>query len=186
VATNLQTLLTRVRAEIERGAGSGGRATSQADWIRLLNAALAAAMLSVMHCRRHHYLARGMRLQELAQEFIDRSNEQLGHADLIAERIMQLHGVPDFLPGAAHEHRLLERPEGGDISAMIREHVTVNRMTIDRYRDAIDELGESDSATRHLMESILDDEEQHADELVELLRLRPALVNGASADPSRL
>jgi bacterioferritin len=184
--TNLQTLLTRVRAEIARGAGSGASATGQADRVRLLNQALAAAMLSVMRYRRHHFLARAMHSQELAQEFIDRSNEQLGHADLIAERIMQLHGVPDFLPEAAHGHGLPVRPESGDISAMIREHVTANRLTIDRYRDAIDELGEADPATRHVMESILDDEEQHADELAEQLRLRPALVNGASADSSLL
>jgi bacterioferritin len=126
--------------------------------LRLLNEALATELVCVLRYRRHHFMARGLGATRSAEEFLLHADEELAHADLIAERIVQLGGEPDFAPGP-----LRDRCE------MLRENLAAARIAIDSYGGLIESLGESDRTTRRMLEGILGVEAAHADELLELL-----------------
>jgi len=124
-------------------------------------------------------MARGIHSQSVAQEFLDHSNEELGHADEIAERIVQLGGEPDFAPDGFAARSHAEYVEGTTLAAMIREDLVAERIAIDSYRDVIRYLGDQDPTTRRMLEGILAVEEEHADELADLLVAFPAEPEGA-------
>jgi bacterioferritin len=124
--------------------------------LQFLNEALATQLVCVLRYRRHHFMARGFAAKRIAEEFLVHADEELAHADLIADRIVQLGGEPDFAPGT-----LCERSHS--------QYVPANTIAIDSYRGQIEFLGESDRTTRRMLEGILGVQEAHADELVELL-----------------
>jgi bacterioferritin len=119
-------------------------------------------------------MARGIHSQSVSEEFLAHSNEEQGHADLIAERIVQLGGAPNFSPEGLVGRSHAEYVEGVTLSDMIREDLVAERIAIDSYRDFIQYLGDQDPTTRRLLETILAVEEEHADDLAELLQVMPA------------
>jgi bacterioferritin len=114
----------------------------------------------------------------VAQEFLDHSNEELGHADEIAERIVQLGGEPDFAPAGLVGRSHAEYVEGDSLASMIKEDLVAERIAIDSYRDIIKFLGDQDPTTRRMMEGILAVEEEHADDLADLLVAFPDASEG--------
>ena len=142
--------------------------------LRLLDESLATELVCVLRCRRHYFMARGIHSQSVAQEFLDHSNEEQAHADQIAERIVQLGGEPDFSPGSLAGRSHAEYVEGDTLATMIREDLVAERIAIDSYRDIVMYLGDQDPTTRRMLEGILAVEEQHADELADLLVSFPA------------
>jgi bacterioferritin len=171
--TDVQTLRARARAHIEQGAVTAGYSADRATVLTLLNNALATELICVLRYRRHYFMARGIHSQSVAQEFLDHSNEELGHADLLAERIVQLGGAPDFAPAGLVGRSHAEYIEGDTLASMIREDLVAERIAIDSYRDIIHYLGDDDPTTSRLMERILAVEEEHADELSDLLEAFP-------------
>jgi bacterioferritin len=137
--------------------------------LRLLNEALATELVCVLRYRRHHFMARGLGATRSAEEFLLHADEELAHADLIAERIVQLGGEPDFAPGTLRERSRADYVPARTILEMLRETLAAARIAIDSYRDLIESLGESDRTTRRMLEGILGVEQAHADELLELL-----------------
>jgi bacterioferritin len=137
--------------------------------LKLLNDSLATELVCVLRYRRHHFMARGIHSQSVSQEFLDHSNEEQGHADQIAERIVQLGGAPDFAPDGLTSRSHAEYVEGDSLVSMIKEDLVAERIAIDSYRDILQYLGENDPTTRRMMEGILAVEEEHADELADLL-----------------
>jgi bacterioferritin len=124
-------------------------------------------------------MARGIHSQSVAQEFLDHSNEELGHADRIADRIVQLGGSPDFAPDGIARRSHAEYVEGDSLAGMIREDLVAERIAIDSYRDIIQFLGDGDPTTRRMLEEILAVEEEHADELSDLLVALPEPSQGS-------
>ena len=124
-------------------------------------------------------MAKGIHSQSVAQEFLDHSNEELGHADELAERIVQLGGEPDFAPDGLTGRSHAEYVEGKTLGSMIREDLVAERIAIDSYRDIIKFLGDQDPTTRRMMEGILAVEEEHADDLADLLVAFPEHSDGA-------
>jgi bacterioferritin len=137
--------------------------------LRMLNEALATELVCVLRYRRHHFLARGLDATRSAEEFLVHADEELAHADLIAERIVQLGGEPDFAPATLRECTPADYAPARTIVAMLGENLAAARIAIDRYRGLIESLGESDRTTRRMLEGIVGVQEAHADELVELL-----------------
>src|SRR5207237_6152053 len=119
------------------------------------------------------FMARGLQSKGIADEFLAHSNEEQGHADQLAERIVQLGGEPDFSPDGLTRRSHAEYVEGATLLDMIREDVVAERIAIDSYRDFIRYLGDEDSTTRRMLESILAVEEGHAEELADLLPQAP-------------
>jgi bacterioferritin len=114
-------------------------------------------------------MASGIHAESVAAEFLQHANEEQGHADLIAQRIVQLGGEPNFNPEGLLSRSHAEYVEGDTLIDMIKEDLVAERIAIDSYRDIVQYLGNDDPTTRRMMEGILAMEEEHADDLVSLL-----------------
>jgi bacterioferritin len=172
--TDVKTLRFRARKHIEEGAVTAGYSADRTAVLKLLNDALATEIVCVLRYRRHHFMARGIDAKSTADEFLVHSNEEQGHADRIAERIVQLGGEPDFAPDGLTARSHAEYVAGGSLVEMIKEDLVAERIAIDSYRELIHYLNEQDPTTSQMLKEILAVEEQHADELADLLSGLPA------------
>jgi bacterioferritin len=167
--TDIKTLRERARQHIEQGAVTPGYKGDRDTVVRLLNEALATEIVCVLRYKRHYFMASGIHAQAVAQEFLEHANEEQGHADQIAERIVQLGGAPNLSPEGLLTRSHAEYVEGSSLVDMIKEDLVAERIAIDSYREMAHYLGQDDSTSRRLMEEILAVEEEHADDLVTLL-----------------
>ncbi|HLF11658.1 MAG TPA: ferritin-like domain-containing protein [Gammaproteobacteria bacterium] len=167
--TDIKTLRKRARAHIERGAVTDGYRADRETVLKLLNEALATELVCVLRYRRHYFMASGIHAQSVAQEFLQHANEEQGHADQIAARIVQLGGAPNFSPDGLSSRSHAEYVEGDTLIEMIKEDLVAERIAIDSYRDMIAYLSDNDPTTRRMLEGILAMEEEHADDLGSLL-----------------
>lgn len=170
---DVQTLRKQARQHIDEGAVTAGYAADRETVLKLLNDALATEIVCVLRYRRHHFMAKGIHAKGIADEFLVHANEEQGHADEIAERIVQLGGEPDFAPAGLASRSHAEYVEGDTLVDMIKEDLVAERIAIDSYRDIIQYIGDQDSTTRRMLEGILAVEEKHADELADLLEELP-------------
>lgn len=164
----------RARQHVDDGAVTSGYSADRETILRLLNDSLATEIVCVLRYRRHHFMAKGIQSKAIADEFLAHSNEEQGHADQLAGRIVQLGGEPDFSPAGLAGRSHAEYVEGATLLDMIKEDLVAERIAIDSYRGFIQYLGDKDPTTRRLLESILAVEEQHADELSGLLQDGPS------------
>lgn len=171
--TDVATLRSQARKHIEHGAVTAGYTADRFEVLRLLNQALATEIVCVLRYRRHHFMARGIHAKGVAEEFLVHSNEEQLHADQLAARIVQLGGEPDFSPDSLSARSHAEYVAGSSLADMIREDLVAERIAIDSYRELIHYLDEQDPTTSQLLKGILAVEEQHADELADLLEDMP-------------
>jgi bacterioferritin len=167
--TDIKTLRERARKHIEQGAITEGYSADRETVVKLLNEALATEIVCVLRYRRHYFMATGINAESVATEFLQHANEEQGHADLIAQRIVQLGGEPNLNPDGLTTRSHAEYVEGSDLIDMIKEDLVAERIAIDSYREMIDYVGTDDPTTRRMLEGILAMEEEHADDLVSLL-----------------
>lgn len=167
--TDIKTLRERARQHIEQGAVTEGYSADRKTVIKVLNESLATEIVCVLRYRRHYFMASGIHAEGVAAEFLQHANEEQGHADLIAQRIVQLGGEPNFNPEGLLSRSHAEYVEGDTLLDMIKEDLVAERIAIDSYREIIQYLGNDDPTTRRMMEGILAMEEEHADDLVSLL-----------------
>jgi bacterioferritin len=172
--TDVQTLRVQARKHIEAGAVTAGYSADRSAVLKMLNEALATEMVCVLRYRRHHFMARGIDAKSTADEFLVHSNEEQGHADSIAERIVQLGGEPDFSPDGLTARSHAEYIAGDTLVDMIKEDLVAERIAIDSYREMVQYLGDQDPTTSQMLKGILAVEEKHADELADLLQDLPA------------
>jgi bacterioferritin len=168
--TDVQALRKRARQHLDEGAVTSGYNADRETVLKLLNDSLATELVCVLRYRRHHFMAKGIHSQAVATEFLAHSNEELGHADRLAGRIVQLGGEPDFAPSGLASRSHAEYVAGVTLTDMLREDLVAERIAIDSYRGFIQYLADKDPTTRRLLESILAVEESHADELADLLQ----------------
>ena len=167
--TDIKTLRERARKHMERGAVTAGYKADRDTVLRLLNEALATELVCVLRYKRHYYMANGIHAQSVAAEFLEHANEEQGHADQIAERIVQLGGEPNFSPDQLSARSHSEYVEGKDLADMIQEDLVAERIAIDSYREMINYVGDRDTTTKRILEDILAQEEEHANEFADLL-----------------
>lgn len=185
--SSVKTLRQRAREHVEAGAVTPSYAADRDIVLRLLNEALATEIVCTLRYRRHYHAARGVQAEPVKKEFLAHSNEELGHADLLAQRIVQLDGLPNFNPAGMAERSHAEYLECATLDEMIRENLVAERVAIESYKEMIDFVGEQDPTTRRLLETILAKEEEHAEELSGMLRLvavRPAAQAAISGELS--
>lgn len=137
--------------------------------VKLLNDALATELVCVLRYKRHYFTADGRESPAIADEFLVHAKEESAHADLIAERIVQLGGSPDFSPSTLLARSHAEYDESEDLKSMVRANLVAERIAVEAYRQMIHLVGDKDPTTRRMLEGILAQEEEHADELKDWL-----------------
>jgi len=167
--TDVKTLRKRARQHIEQGAVTQGYRAKRETVLKILNEALATEIVCVLRYKRHYFMASGIHAQSVAAEFLQHANEEQGHADQIAQRIVQLGGAPNLSPEGMLTRSHSEYVEGENLIEMIKENLVAERIAIDSYREMIDYLRTNDPTTRRMLESILAMEEEHAEDLNTLL-----------------
>jgi bacterioferritin len=179
--TDIQEIRRRARQHIDEGAVTAGYKADRETVIKLLNEALATEIVCTLRYRRHYFMAQGLESEAIRAEFLQHAQEEQMHADLLAERIVQLRGEPDFDPAGLVTKSHSEYVEGTTLVDMIKEDLIAERIAIDSYRDVVAYLGDKDPTSRRVMETILAKEEEHADDMATLLE---RLGAGASDDTS--
>ncbi len=168
-ASKISELRTRARKKIEEGAITADYKLNVDKAVSLLNEALATELVCVLRYRFHYFMASGIHSAGIAREFLQHSDEELGHADQLAERIKQLGGKPEMNPDVIAKKSHSEYKEGTTLADMLKEDLIAERIAIESYREMIGYFGEQDSTTRRMLEEILAVEEEHADELADYL-----------------
>ena len=174
--TDIKALRARARKHIENGAVTEGYKADRETVVRLLNEALATELVCVLRYKLHYFMAQGIQSQAVAAEFLEHANEEQGHADQIAARIIQLGGKPNMNPEGLTSRSHSEYKEAGTLVEMIKENLVAERIAIDSYAEMARYFGENDPTSRRMIEGILAVEEEHADDLATLL---------ATLDPSK-
>jgi bacterioferritin len=167
--TDVQELRRRARKHIDEGAVTEGYRANRDTVVKLLNEALATEIVCVLRYKRHYFMAQGIQADPIASEFLQHANEEQGHADQIAGRIMQLGGSPNFNPEGLLMRSHSEYVEGHTLVDMIKEDLVAERVAIDSYTEMIRYVGDDDITTRRMLEGILAVEEEHADDLASFL-----------------
>ena len=167
--SDLKTIRARARKHIEEGPVTPGYRGELDTILRLLNEALATEIVCVLRYKRHYYMASGIHAKAVAPEFLEHANEEQEHADLIAARIVQLGGEPNFSPAGLVDRSHSEYVAGTDLIDMIKEDLVAERVAIDSYNEMIRFIGDTDPTTRRMLEGILAVEEEHADDLRNLI-----------------
>lgn len=167
--SDIKTLRKRARQDIEKGAVTPGYTADRKQVIKMLNEALATELVCVLRYKRHYFMAAGIHAAPVAAEFLAHATEEMSHADLIAKRIVELCGEPNFSPDGLADRSHAEYVEGNSLKSMIEEDLIAERIAIESYREMVAYLGEEDSTTRRMLEGILASEEEHAEDLSSLL-----------------
>jgi bacterioferritin len=161
--------LEAAKRGLEKGAVTPSYGPWREDIIKLLNDALATEIVCTLRYKRHYFTAKGLASPKIAEEFLVHANEETAHGDMIAERIVQLGGEPDFAPTTLTSRSHADYDESLDLQAMIRANLIAERVAIEAYGQMIKLIGDKDSTTRRMLESILSQEQEHADELSDWL-----------------
>ena len=164
-----QALHKAATAGLDEGAVTPAYGPHRDAIVKLLNDALATELVCVLRYKRHYFTADGMESPAIAAEFLVHANEESAHADLIAQRIVQLGGSPDFAPATLEQRSHADYDESSDLRAMVRANLVAERIAVESYRQMIQLIGDKDPTTRRMLEGILADEEEHADELKDWL-----------------
>lgn len=161
--------LQAARASLSDGAITPAYGPHRDAIVKLLNDALATELVCVLRYKRHHFMASGVSSAKIAEEFLVHANEESAHADRIARRIVQLGGEPDFSPDTLLQRSHADYDASNDLQTMVRVNLIAERIAVETYRQMIALIGDKDPTTRRLLEDVLADEEEHADELKDWL-----------------
>ena len=167
--TDIETLRTRARAEIEKGPITESYGADRERVIAVLNEVLATELVCVLRYKRHYYTASGINAGAATAEFLQHATEEQQHADMVAGRIVQLRGEPNFDPDGLATRSHAEYVEGHSLVEMITEDLVAERVAIASYQEIVRWLGNDDPTTRSMIETILAVEEEHADDMLTLL-----------------
>ena len=164
-----EAAIDAARRSLDDGAVTPNYGPWREDIIKLLNDSLATELVCVLRYKRHHFTAEGLASPKIAEEFLVHANAEAGHGDRLAQRIVQLGGEPDFSPDSLSGRSHAAYDDSTDLKAMIKANLIAERVAIEAYSQIIAMIGDKDSTTRRLLEDILADEQEHADELKDWL-----------------
>src|ERR1700704_4422474 len=167
--SDIQELRRRAREHMEQGAVTSSYTGDRETVIRILNDVLATELVCVLRYRRHYYMAKGIHAQAVAKEFLEHAKEEQSHADIVAERITQLGGEPNFNPEGLATRSHSQYVEGKSLLDMVREDLVAERIAVESYNEIIRYLGADDPTTRRMLEKIMAKEEEHADDMKKIL-----------------
>jgi bacterioferritin len=164
-----ESALEAAKQGLEQGPVTPSYGPWRDDIVQLLNDALATELVCILRYNRHHYTATGLASPAIAEEFMVHAQEETQHADQLAQRIVQLGGEPDFSPDSLTRRSHADYDESADLQAMLRANLVAERVAIEAYSQMIRLIGDKDSTTRRVLEGILSQEQEHANELSDWL-----------------
>ena len=167
---DLEEIRRRAREHVERGAVTDGYHADREAVLKLLNEALATELVCTLRYKRHYFMASGIHSKGVAEEFLEHAREESEHVDMLATRIIQLDGEPNFNPDGLSARSHADYVEGSTLAEMIKEDLIAERIAIGSYTEMIRFLGNDDPTTRRLIEEILAKEEEHAEDLASLIQ----------------
>lgn len=167
--SNIDSLRQRARKHIEAGAVTKGYGADKGVVLRLLNEALATELVCVLRYKRHYFMAKGINSESVKAEFLQHAKEEAAHGDLLAKRITELGGEPDFSPDGLSARSHAEYIPGDTLKSMIKENLIAERIAIESYREMVAYLGDNDPTTQRMLKEILAMEEEHAEDLASML-----------------
>src|SRR5262245_28916061 len=166
---DLDEIRRRAREQMDQGPITDAYQADRQKVIDVLNEVLATEIVCTLRYKAHYYLAHGIHSQAVANEFLEHAREEEQHAEMVAKRITELNGKPNFNPDGLHTRSHAQFAEGNKLEDMIREDLVAERIAIETYSEIVRWLGSDDPTTRRLIEEILAKEEEHADDLAKLL-----------------
>src|SRR5215469_12608876 len=167
--TDIKKLRDNARKNMKQGSVTDGYKADVKQVISVLNDVLATELVCVLRYKRHYYMAQGISSDSVKAEFLQHANDEQQHADWVAERITQLGGEPNYNPEGIATRSHSEYGKHDDLVTMIREDLVSERVAIESYSDIVRWLGNDDPTSRRLIEEILKKEEEHADDMANLL-----------------
>jgi len=181
---DVEEIRQRAMRNIEEGAVTEAYQLDKDRTIEILNEALATEIVCVLRYMHHYFMSTGVHGKSVSEEFKEHADAERDHADQIGARIQQLGGKPDFSPGSLVSRSVSQYVEGETLADMIREDLIAERIVIEVYTDMIRYFGDKDPTTRVMLEGILKDEEEHANDLVDLLYIvEPSTGRTEGEDP---
>jgi len=166
---DLEAIRKRAREHMEEGPVTDDYRANREQVIKVLNDVVATEIVCVLRYKRHQFTATGLYAQPVAQEFAQHAAEEQAHMDMAAQRIVQLGGDPNLDPSGLAERSHTDYVPGTTLVDMVQEDLVAERIVIQSYMEMIRWLGDDDPTTRRVLESILEQEEEHADDLRDLL-----------------
>lgn len=166
---DMEKIRERARSQMRQGAVTETYEADREQVINVLNEVLATEIVCVLRYKRHYFMAQGQYSDAAQAEFLEHAGEEQEHADMVAERIVQLGGAPNFSPEGLATRAHADYSEGEDLKDMVQEDLVAERIAISTYQEVVRWLGEGDPTSRRIMETILAQEEEHADDMLDLL-----------------
>ena len=157
--------IEEAKRSLDQGAVTPHYGPWREDIIQLLNDSLATELVCALRYKRHHFTAEGLSSPKIAEEFLVHANEETAHSEMLAKRIVELGGMPDFSPDSLTRRSHAAYDESQDLKSMIKANLIAERVAIESYSQMIVLIGDKDSTTRRLIEEILSVEQAHAEEL---------------------
>ncbi|HTW36005.1 MAG TPA: ferritin-like domain-containing protein [Rhizomicrobium sp.] len=167
--SDIKDIRKRARQHMSRGAVTDGYKADREQVIKVLNEVLATEIVCTLRYKRHYYMAEGFSSEAVKQEFLEHAGDEQMHADMVAERITQLGGEPDFNPQTLTTRSHAEYVEGATLKSMVEEDLVAERIAVETYSEIARWLGTDDPTSRRLIETLLQKEEEHAEDMVTLL-----------------
>jgi len=168
--SDVTQLRDKARRGIERGAVTDSYGGDAGKTIEILQTVLATELVCVLRYTQNAIVATGIASESVKSEFAEHAKEEQHHAMQVAERINQLGGSPDMNPATLTERSAAEYKTSDDLVAMIRENLIAERIAIEHYRELVRYFGDKDPVTRVMLEGILAVEEEHAADMLDLMR----------------
>jgi bacterioferritin len=167
--SDIKDIRKRAREHMADGAVTAAYKADREQVIKVLNEVLATEIVCVLRYKRHYYMADGLNSESVKQEFLEHANDEQTHAEMVAERITQLDGEPDFNPKTLATRSHAEYVEGGTLRSMVEEDLVAERIAVETYSEIARWLGTNDPTTRRVIETLLQKEEEHAEDMKTLL-----------------
>lgn len=166
---DIEEIRRRARDKMEQGSVTPGYQADREKVVEVLNEVLATEIVCTLRYRNHYFMAQGIHSQGVAEEFLEHANDEQQHADMVAKRITELNGKPNFNPEGITTRSHAQYADPDRLEDMIREDLVAERIAIETYSEIVRWLGNDDPTTRRLIEEILAKEEEHADDMAKLL-----------------
>ena len=166
---DMELIRRRAREKMDQGAVTSAYLADRDQVVAVLNEVLATEIVCTLRYKRHYFMASGVKAAVAAQEFLEHATQEAEHADKLAERIVQLGGEPEFNPDLLSKNSHAQYVAGNSLKEMVYEDLVAERIAVDSYREIIQYIGDKDPTTRRLFEEILAQEEEHADDMADIL-----------------